>query len=190
MQAGAISDAADKARADVAPFRQAGVNALGVVSDLSGANGPDAATKALANYQTSPGYQFQLGQGLRAIDAGAASTGILRSGATIKAEQAFGQGLADSDFGTYYNRLMDLTKVGASAATGTAQTDASAGTATAGIIGNTAAGISNAANNYANQSVYGNRFNSLLSAIGGSGGGGGNFLDQVAGSIGGGSVSV
>jgi hypothetical protein len=148
LSKGAISAGQSQANALMQPFTSAGTQTLGAQTDLLGLNGPDAATKAMGNYQTSPGYQWQLGQGLRAIDAGAASQGILRSGATIKGEETFGQGLANQDFSQYYNRLMDLTKLGATTATGQAQTDLSAAGAQANIdsqiakgIGTTASGL-------------------------------------------------
>ena len=73
------------------------------------------------DFQTSPGYQWQLGQGLRAVDAGAASSGLLRSGATLKAEQTFGSGFGGSRSSrNYYNpAVFDLSKVGETAAAGT-----------------------------------------------------------------------
>ena len=146
-------------------------------ADLLGLNGPDAATTAMGNYHTSPGYQFALDQGLRATDAGAAAKGMLRSGATLKAEQTFGTGLADQDFTNYYNRLFDLSKLGESAAAGTgaanistgqgiASTDLSAGSALTNIYGNAASGIGNAVNNYANNSIYGSRTNALMGGNG------------------------
>ena len=109
-----------------------GVPANADQADLLGLNGQPAADAAMAKFQQSPGYQWQLGQGLRAVDAGAASQGILRSGATIKGEETFGQGLANTDFGNYWNRLQQLSGSGldaakgiASAATGGAQNIAS-----------------------------------------------------------------
>jgi hypothetical protein len=149
--------AQDQARADTEPWRTAGTNALGVAGDLSGANGPDAATAAMGNFFTSPGYQFRLDQGLRAVDAGAAASGLGRSGAAIKAEETFGQGLASSEFSNYYNRLYDLSKLGeaasvnsadASGATGRgiAATDVGAANAQSSIYGNTAQGLGNTVN--------------------------------------------
>jgi hypothetical protein len=198
MQSGAISGAQDsanaasaaareQARADLQPWVTTGGNALGITGDLSGANGPDAATAAMANFQTSPGYQWQLGEGLRAVDAGAAAKGMLRSGATLKGEMEYGQGLASQDFSSYYNRLSDLSKLGQTSAAGQgaasmsagkdiAQTDASAGAAQASIYGDMASGLSTAANKYATNSLY---------AGGGSGGGlvygaGGDSLNYAA----------
>lgn len=151
-------------RADLAPWRDTGTTANKSAADILGINGPDAATAAMADYHTSPGYQFALDQGLRAVDAGAAAKGLLRSGATLKAEQTFGEGLADQDFSNYYNRLFGLSQQGVTAATGGASTAnagiagstslANTGAALAGstgaqeasIYGNTATGISNQAN--------------------------------------------
>src|SRR5665811_2346504 len=44
-----------------------GANAYG---DATGANGPAGNARATSNFQANPGYQFQLGQGLQAIDRG------------------------------------------------------------------------------------------------------------------------
>ena len=184
IQANAAGKAADKANtaqqaglgaatANLAPWVATGGGANTAVANLSGANGPDAYTTALGDFRSSPGYQWQLDQGLRAVDAGAAAKGTLRSGATLKAEQTFGSGLADQDFTNYYNRLFDLSKLGETAATGTAaadtstatgqaQTDLSLGSAQTSIYGNAAQGIGNAVNNYANNSLYQSRTNALM----------------------------
>jgi hypothetical protein len=169
----------DQARADIGPWSATGGQANTASADILGLNGPDAATAAMGNFQTSPGYQFSLDQGLRAVDAGAAAKGMLRSGATLKAEQTFGTGLADQEFTNYYNRLFDLSKLGenaaggtaqasTNAATGQAQTDLSLGGAQTSIYGNVAQGIGNAANNYANNSLYADRTNALMGGYNGN----------------------
>jgi hypothetical protein len=56
-------------------------------------------------YQASPGYQWQLGQGLNAVDSSAASKGLLGSGATLKAEEEYGQGLANQDYQQWLGNL-------------------------------------------------------------------------------------
>jgi hypothetical protein len=151
--AGQANQLLQQQRTDLAPYREAGLPTLQAQQDLLGLNGPDAAAAAMSNFQTSPGYQFQMEQGLRGIDAGAASKGILRSGATIKAEEAFGQGLANQDFTNYYNRLMGLTTLGETAAAGGAQTAGTAaslaqgaGNTQASIYGNLAGGIGSTVN--------------------------------------------
>jgi hypothetical protein len=189
LQSNAASSAADKAnktqrdalaqaRSDVAPWTTAGEGALTGVQDAAGLNGQPGYDAAMAGFHTSPGYQFQLDQGLRAVDAGAAASGMLRSGATLKAEQAYGAGLADKEFTDYYNRLFDLSKLGEGAAsgsaaasqatgTGMAQTDLSLGSAEASAYANAAKGIGNAANNYANNRLYNDRYASLAGGNGG-----------------------
>ena len=69
-----------------------------------------------AGYQQSLGYENQLAQGVRAIDASAASRGGLYSGATLEASQQFGQELADNDYQTYLNRLSAQAGAGQNAA--------------------------------------------------------------------------
>ena len=96
-------------KAQYQPYTEAGQQGSTATQDLLGLNGPDAAAAAMQRFQTSPGYQFQMEQGLRGIDAGAASRGMLRSGATLKAEETFGQGLANQDFTNYFNRLYSLS---------------------------------------------------------------------------------
>jgi hypothetical protein len=189
LQSSAASKSADKAlsaqqaglaqsRADLSPWTTSGGSANTATGDLLGINGPDAATTAMGNFQTSPGYQFSRDQGLRAVDAGAAASGLLRSGATLKAEQTFGTGLADQEFTNYYNRLFDLSKLGESAAAGSAtatgsaaqgqaQTDLSLGSAQTSIYGNAAQGVGNAVQNYANNRLYDQRLATIY-------GGGGN----------------
>jgi hypothetical protein len=177
--------ALEQSRADFAPWRTTGGQANTASADILGLNGPDAANAARANFQAAPGYQWSLDQGLRSVDAGAAAKGLLRSGATLKAEQTFGTGLADQEFTNYYNRLFDLSRLGESAAAGSAsasqatgqgiaQTDLSLGSALANAYGNAAKGIGNAAGSYANNSLYADRTNALM------GGGGGGFVDSGA----------
>jgi hypothetical protein len=48
----------------------------------------------------------------------AAAGGTLISGGQLKAGQEFGQGLATQQFGNYFNRLLSLSQLGQSAATG------------------------------------------------------------------------
>lgn len=151
--AAAAQQATEQQRNDLAPYRAAGLAPLQAQGDLLGLNGQPAADAAMGRYQQSPGYQFQMDQGLRAVDSAAAAKGMVRSGATLKAEQTFGQGLANSDFGTYYNRLMGLSTLGENAAAGgasTANTSAllaqNAGNTQGSIFGNAAGGVNNVVN--------------------------------------------
>jgi hypothetical protein len=127
----------------------------------------------MANFQKSPSYQFQLSEDLNAIDSGAAARGLLQCGATREAEQTFGQNLANQEFSTYYNRLMGLVQTGQNSAAqvgasgvqtaaGIAQTQASTGSALAGIYGNAAAGVSNAVQGGMQNYQYQQRTNALM----------------------------
>ena len=100
------------------PYSTGGTQANVAQSNLLGLAGQPAADAAMANFQASPGYQYSLTQGLRGVDAGAAAAGMLRSGATLKAEETFAQGLADKDFQQYYTNLSGLAGSGLTAATG------------------------------------------------------------------------
>ena len=166
-------------QANLAPFRTAGQSALGVASDLSGANGPDAATAAMANFQTSPGYQWDLSQGLRGVDAGAASQGMLRSGATLKAEDTFSTGLADQEFTNYYNRLYNLSGLGETAAAGGSPSAIAAGTSAqqagntqASIYGNAASSLGTSASGLLSNPTFQSNVNSLFSSGSSQGAGG------------------
>mgnify|MGYP006935477957 CR=1 FL=1 len=57
------------------------------------------------SYEQSPGYQFQMDEGLKAIQRNAAARGRLDSGDTLKALQSYGQGLASQDFQNYQNTV-------------------------------------------------------------------------------------
>ncbi len=75
----------------------------------------DPLTRLLQNPNTVselPGYQFDFNQGLNAVDRGAAARGRLQSGSTIKAEQRFGQGLADNTLQSQYGRLLGGAQFG------------------------------------------------------------------------------
>lgn len=63
-----------------------------------------------SSFRESPGYQYSVDQGLKAIErAGAAGDGTGRfSGATLKALQSRGQNLADQEFANYLGRLGGL----------------------------------------------------------------------------------
>lgn len=167
LQSGATSAASDAAtqaelqmysqtREDLSPYREAGTASLTQQQNLLGLNGQNAANAAMSTYQTSPGYQWQVSEGLRGVDAGAAAQGMTRSGANEKAELTYAQGLANSDFGTYYNRLNNMTGTGASAAAGQATSNT-----------NTADSLSNIATSTGSQqsSIYGNTTSGLSSTI-------------------------
>ena len=58
-----------------------------------------------ADFQTDPGYNFRLSEGLKAIDRQAAARGGLISGAGLKAAGRFGGDLASQEYGNAFNRF-------------------------------------------------------------------------------------
>jgi hypothetical protein len=126
------------AQAAEAPYNTVGQGATQTLAGLYGINGAGGGTgtptsQSLAAFTQSPDYQFALQQGTQAMQRSAAAGGTLISGGQLKAGQEFGQGLASQQYGNYYNRLLSLSQLGQSAATGISN----AATTTGGQIGNT-----------------------------------------------------
>lgn len=105
--AGASQDATDKAiaqqekiRTDIKPYQDAGVAALGRISDPN---------KILENFQASPDYNFRLKQGMDAVGQDKAVNGLLRSGGALKALTGFAQNTAAGEFSNWWNRQRGFT---------------------------------------------------------------------------------
>jgi len=171
-------------RSDLSPYRDIGAYASSDLqkrlSDLTSPIKMDEAT-----LEQTPGYQFNLTQGLKATQNSAAARGLGSSGAALKGAATFATGLADSTYqnqfnnavtnqANAYNRLKALVDTGenASAQTGSAGTAAAntaanaqigAGNAQAAAANATGSSIANAANNiggyYAYKGLYGNNGN-------------------------------
>jgi hypothetical protein len=106
-------------RADFAPFRETGVQALGNLKDII--LGGD-----FSKFYSSPGYQFRMDQGREAIDRSAAARGALNSGQVLKELDRYGQGIASDEYGNYLNQLYNLAGYGQTATQNTAQLGANA----------------------------------------------------------------
>lgn len=103
------------------------LNALGV----NGAPGTDAARSA---FQASPGYQFNLDQGLEAINRRRAAGGMLNSGNADRDAQTFGAGLASQEYGNWMNQLLGFTNPEMNATAGAAAGRSGALTNTANLL--------------------------------------------------------
>ena len=147
------------------PFLDAGSGALKQQNALLGLSGPDAMADAMSTFQASPGFGYQVQQGLSAVDNGAAARGMLRSGNTLRAEQTLGNNLANQDFTNYFGRLSNLVGTGATAANalsgvalntgaGMAGTDTSGANALSNIYGNQASGLSSTLNNGVSNALF------------------------------------
>jgi|DEB0MinimDraft_4_1074332.scaffolds.fasta_scaffold03278_2 hypothetical protein len=125
------SSAAERAQArqDFAHLRGLGIGGTASLADLMGItrnlNAPvDPSLGAMSGaaipfqgFEGSPGYQFRLEEGQKAIDNAAAARGMLRSGGRAKAMERYGQGFASNEFGNEFNRRAALAGIG-QAATG------------------------------------------------------------------------
>src|SRR5258707_8627203 len=162
-------------RGDLSPYRDIGNTAAGqLTSRLSELTSP--ITMDQATLEKTPGYQFNLTQGQKAVTNSAAARGLGTSGAALKGAATFATGLADSTYqnqfnnaqtnqSNAYNRLKSLVDTGenASAQTGTAGTAAAntaagaqigAGNAQAAAANATGSAISNTANGIGGYLAY------------------------------------
>ena len=102
----------NQSRTDWAPYREAGVGAVGSMRNL------------LANpssIASDPQYQWQLSQGQQQLDRSAAARGMLGSGAQIKATTRFGQGTANDALDRALARFGNVAQLGATGTQGTQQ---------------------------------------------------------------------
>ena len=167
-------DMYDQSRQDYAPWRLGGQEAFYTLADLSGIRRPvtinndtglveewsdpiAARASAMQQFYTDPGYEFQMNEGIKALDRSAASRGLARSGAQEKAITRYGQGVAEQSFGNYVNRLANLAGVGQTATNSLA----SLGANTATNVGNAnmAAGAARASGYNAQAGVVNNLVN-------------------------------
>lgn len=91
--------------------------------DATGANGADGYTRAKTNFQTDPGYGFQMDQGQQALNRAHAAAGNLNSGNADTDTLKFSQGLADQSYGSYVSRLLPYFQGQQTATAGAAAND-------------------------------------------------------------------
>lgn len=143
------------------PYSEFGQKALSPLSALLFGQNYDSSTgkfsdigeeERMSNFLQSPGYQFRLSEGVRAIDKSAAARGGLFSGGTGKALTEYGQGLASDEYGNYLNSLFQAAGIGQNAANN--QSNITTGAASSLSNASLGAGMANA-NKYANLSNFG-----------------------------------
>jgi len=177
----------DLTRGDYAPYRNVGYGAVGKLAGMYGVTPTDAQGNptgaandtygyGASDFETSPGYDFRMSEGQKAIERSAAARGGLYSGGTAKALTRYAQGVASDEYNTYANRLAALAGVGQSATgstsaagqnasntisnaygnMGNAQANAaiSAGNARASSYANTGSAINSGVNNLASLYLY------------------------------------
>ena len=153
----------DQTREDYAPYRQAGVKALGQYQTEM--NAPVSSAEVMSD----PGYQFGLTQGQTALDRKTAAAGGRVSGAALKAAAQYGNDYATTKYDAAYarrsdrlNRLAALAGIGQSATSGTASAGSNASNNTSSLI--SAQGNATAASNMAQGNIWGNAINSVGAA--------------------------
>lgn len=110
----------DTTQANLQPYNQAGQNNLDaysnwykVTADQAG-NAFNLAQNALpqqmtqANLEKTPGYQFNLSQGLRAVQNSNAARGLGVSGAALQGAGTYATGLADSTYQNQFNNQQTM----------------------------------------------------------------------------------
>lgn len=101
---GTMAQGQQNALAAQAPFQQAGQQALGqMLPQVTG------------GFQATPGYQWTQNEAMRGVQNSAAANGLLSSGSTLKALQDRSAGLANQEYGTYWNRLAGIAGAGQTA---------------------------------------------------------------------------
>ncbi len=128
------------AQQNLAPYNQAGQAAEAAytqaVPDLIKPINMDQAT-----LEATPGYKFNLDQGLKSVQNSAAARGLASSGAALKGAATYATGLADSTYQQQFQNAFDQKKFAANTLLAPVQIgeSAAAGTGTAAV--NTGAGI-------------------------------------------------
>lgn len=143
----------DQARTDLAPYQQAGTNAIGGLNALAAGD--------YSGFESSPDYLFAQQQGLQGLDRSAAARGSLFSGGADADRMTFNSGLATQNLGNYRNSLMGLANMGASSSS-----------ALAGVGQNYAGAYGQNLNNSANAQssnalAQGNNWSQALTGLGG-----------------------
>lgn len=162
-----LTDAENKALAQLAPFNATGVAANKKLSDLLGTSGNTGAAGygslttpfSADNLENDPGYKFELGQLNKSLDRQAAAKGNYFSGAALKEAQDYGKGLADTTLNNAFSRYLS----GNQAIYGNLAGQSGQGANVATAAGNAYTGIGNA--KAASNIATGNTINSTLSSI-------------------------
>ena len=97
------------------PYAEAGGNALNQLSGQYGSliNDPNAKLNQIgAGYQKSPGYDWQMNQGMQAANNAAAAGGMIGSPQHQQNAQTTAQGIANQDYYNYVNHALGLYGTG------------------------------------------------------------------------------
>lgn len=119
----------NRARADVAPFRQQGIDAGTQVMRLLTGSSDDVINQV----HESPIFQFQSELGMRNINRELSARGLFGSGAGLEILQRFNNQLVGEEADRLFSRLFQVNAMGANAASHMATNTSETGRAVAGI---------------------------------------------------------
>ena len=125
----------DISQQQAAPFREAGVGALGQQQALLGLSGQEAQQTAFAGLEDSPGQRFIRDRQERALLRNASATGGLGGGNVLTALQQQAVGFAQQDIQNQFGRLGQLAGKGQAITTSQAQLGGQVSQNIAGLIG-------------------------------------------------------
>lgn len=155
---GALRDAENRGRADLAPWMQAGSQALEAYSGELGLTQPNG-QPYVSKFRETAGYQFKKAEGEKSVVNNMRAMGMGASGAAMKALNKYGQGIADQEHDQYIDRLGGLSAAGQNAASTAAGLSAQIGGNIAGTVmqgaGNNIGTVLNGANQNSNAVMTG-----------------------------------
>jgi hypothetical protein len=137
-----------------------GRSGANLYADAMGLNGAEGNQRATAAFQTGPGYEFTLNQGLDALERRASAQGRLQSGQTGIDTLNYATGLADQTYGNWLSRLggyNDMFRQGISGQAGSLSDLASLATGTADRKLNLGSEVLNGMMDATNQRAEGRR---------------------------------
>jgi hypothetical protein len=95
-----------------APAVTQGTTASNAIANLLGLNGQQGQDAGFQTFKDSSGYNFMQDEGVRGIEAGNASKGLLGSGSALKAITGYSSNLAKSFLDSYLSNLGGLANNG------------------------------------------------------------------------------
>lgn len=132
----------DQTREDLAPWREAGVNALNMMQN------------PMENFQASPDYQFRLNEGLDTLGSQFAMKG--GGGNAMRGLESFRSNLASSEFGNWFNRMFGMSEAGRGAQGTVAHAGMNSANAISNAYGQQGANLA---------SIYGNKYANINNAM-------------------------
>jgi hypothetical protein len=124
-------------------YRNAGKKALEAYLGGLGLDPNVSKESIYEKFRDSPGYQFALDEGNKAISRGAAARGITQSGATLKALSDYGQGMADQQYNGWLDRIASTMGMGAELSSQSAQNAWNTGNNLANLGNNLSTNVGN-----------------------------------------------